>query len=86
MECGMLENSVVGEAELRGSVQNPEDMPFGESGKLHIGESASESGQGGGPSDESSGAQSNLLGAGSVTINKLVWTLVLAVLSIWIQW
>ncbi|KAF1931837.1 uncharacterized protein M421DRAFT_417578 [Didymella exigua CBS 183.55] len=93
MECGMLENSVLGEGELVASVRNPDAQSFGGSGQLEIGDTDSSSGQTGGsggssvtPSATSSGNQSGALGAGSVSRASVGWTLITVALSTWLQW
>ncbi|KAF9696690.1 hypothetical protein EKO04_005377 [Ascochyta lentis] len=71
MECGALENKVRTEDELRGSVRNPESQPFGESGKLNVGDTGSGgsgsggSGSGGSGSGGSSSEGSSSGGSGS---------------------
>ncbi|UPX09729.1 uncharacterized protein EKO05_0000412 [Ascochyta rabiei] len=62
MECGTLANKVRAEDELKGSVANPESQPFGDSGKLDVGNT----GNGGGQSTGNGGGQSTGNGGGQI--------------------
>jgi hypothetical protein len=91
MECGMLENRLLGEDELLGSVRNPAAQPFGESGKLEVSNTGSGGGQIGGSgssggSSGSSGDQSGVLGAGLVLRADAGWALLPVALLTWLQW
>ncbi|KAF3032965.1 hypothetical protein E8E12_001592 [Didymella heteroderae] len=90
MDCGMLENRLLGQDELVASVKNPEAQPFSDSGKLQAVNAGSSGGDGqiGGPngSGGSGGNQSGALGAGSVLRVGIAWTLIPMVLMVWMQW
>lgn len=85
MECAMLENELLGQEELVGSVQNPASQPYGVSGTLEI-DNSGNGGSSGGSSGGQSGGQSEALGAGSVLRVGPTWTLLpaaLLTLSLW---
>lgn len=90
MDCGMLENRLLGENELQASVRNPGSRPFDDAGKLEV-VNAGNSGGGGqiGGSSGSSGSngnQSGALGAGSALRVDVVWPLASVVFLMWMQW
>lgn len=74
VECGALENEVLGLKELVKSVRNPGARPFGESGELEGVNAGSGGGQVGG-SGRFSGQQSDAPGAGSEVGFEIWWIL-----------
>lgn len=77
IECIMLENELIGDVELEGSVQNPARQPYGVSGTLEVNNS-----ENGG----SSGNQGEDLGAGLVLRVGTTWTWLPAALLTWLLW
>lgn len=86
MECGMLENRMLGLEELVRSVRNPGAQPFGDSGKLEVENVGSGGGQVGGETGGASESQSGALGAGSVLRAGVGRTLIPVALLTWLQW
>ncbi len=77
MECAMLENELLGQKELVGSVHNPRSQPYGVSGTLEVDNTWN-----GGPS----GSQGEALGAGSVLRFGMMWAMMpvaLVACSLW---
>lgn len=70
MDCTMLENRMLGQDELVGSVKNPASQPYGASGKLEIVAPSGGGSIGGGSSD-----QSSALGAGATLRAGASWIL-----------
>lgn len=90
MDCGMLENRLLGENELQASVRNPGSRPFDDAGKLEVVNAGNSGGGGqiGGSSGSggSNGNQSGALGAGSALRVDVVWPLASVVFLMWMQW
>ena len=75
--CIMLENELIGDVELEGSVENPARQPYGVSGTLEVNDSEN---------GESSGDQGEKLGAGLVLRVGTTWTWLPAALLTWLLW
>ena len=80
MECAMLENRLLGQEELVGSVRNPASQPYGTAGKLQVvkpdtggGSIGSSGNQNGG--NQNGGNQSPALSVGSTLSLGLSWIL-----------
>ena len=84
MECAMLENRLLGQEELAGSVRNPASQPYGTAGKLQvvkpdtgsgsIGDNGNQNGGNQNGGNQNGGNPSPALGVGSALRLELSWT------------